>query len=113
MTQGKETVQRAPEGALGTGDTALWQQNSPKTALTTIRKIKARIKELEDFPLIGTSLSAVVSIDTDYRFLGCGSYLAFYRYSDNLVSIDRILHSKQNYIAIMLGDISEEMGNDF
>ena len=89
------------------------QQGSPRTVLAIIRKIKTRIKELEDFPLIGTSLSAVVAIDTDYRFLGCGSYLAFYRYADNVVWIDRILHSRQNYIAILLGDIREGQDDDF
>jgi len=95
------------------GDYVAVQQKSPRTALNIIRKIKARIKELEDFPLVGTPLSAVVAIDTDYRFLGCGSYLAFYRYADKTVLIDRILHGRQNYIAVMLGDMIEECEDDF
>jgi plasmid stabilization system protein ParE len=89
------------------GDYIARRRGSPKTALNTIRKIKARIDELEDFPLIGKPLSAVVSTDTDYRFLGCGSYLAFYRYENDSVFIDRILHGRQDYVSILLGNIDE------
>jgi len=69
-----------------------------------LRNIKARVDELENFPSIGSPLSAVVAVDTDYRFLGCGNYLAFYRYANDNVFIDRILHSRQDYISILLGD---------
>ena len=90
------------------GDYIARQSGNFKTALNTITKIKNRIDELEVFPLIGKPLSAVVAVDTAYRFLGCGNYLAFYRYEHNHVFIDRILHSKQNYILILLGDINDE-----
>jgi len=89
------------------------QSGRPKTALNTIRKIKTRIDELKDFPLIGTPLYAVVAVDTDYRFLGCGNYLAFYRYENGTVFIDRMLHVRQDYISILLGDVLEEFDDDF
>ena len=79
------------------GDYIARQSGTPKIALNIIRKIKTRIYELENFPLIGTPLSAVVAADTDYRFIGCGSYLAFYRFENNNVLIDRILHGRQDY----------------
>ena len=87
------------------GDYIAQQHKAPKTALNSIRKIKARISELEEFPLLGKPLSAVVAVDTDYRFLGCGSYLAFYRLQNDNVLIDRILHGRQDYISILLGDL--------
>jgi len=90
------------------GDYIVIQLKSPKTALNTIREIKARINQLEEFPLIGTPLSAIVAVDTDYRFLGCGSYLAFYRFKNDTILIDRILHGRQNYVAVLLGNIQEE-----
>jgi len=90
------------------GDYIAHQFKSPKTALSTIRKIKERIGKLEDFPLTGTPLSAIVAIKTDYRFIGCGSYLAFYRTQNGDVLIDRILHGRQDYISILLGDIQEK-----
>ena len=90
------------------GDYIAHQFKSPKSALSIIRKIQERINQLEDFPLIGTPLSAIVATKTDYRFLGCGSYLAFYRSQNDDVLIDRILHAKQDYVFILLGDINEK-----
>ena len=46
--------------------------------------------------------------DTDYRLLGCGSYLAFYRFENDMVLIDRILHGRQDYITILLGKTEED-----
>ena len=90
------------------GDYISQKFKSPKTALDIIRKIKARIDKLEDFPLIGTPLSAIVAVDTDYRFLGCGNYLAFYRMQGGDVLIDRILHGRQDYVSLLLGDVWDE-----
>jgi len=90
------------------GDYIAHQFKSPKSAQNTIRKIKERTGRLEDFPLTGTPLSAIVAVKTDYRFLGCGSYLAFYHPKNGDVFIDRILHSRQDYISILLGDFIEE-----
>jgi len=89
------------------GDYIARRKGSPRTALNTIRKIKARIDELKDFPQLGKPLSAVTAIDTAYRFLGCGNYLAFYRYKNDSIFIDRIFHSRQDYVAILLGDVEE------
>jgi plasmid stabilization system protein ParE len=90
------------------GDYITRQLKSPTSARTTIRNIKARIYKLEDFPLIGTPLKSMTAATTDYRFLGCGSYLAFYRPVNGNVYIDRILHGRQDYISILLGDIYDD-----
>jgi len=90
------------------GDYIAHQFKSQKSSHNIILKIKERIDELENFPLIGKPLAAVVAVNTDYRFLGCGSYLVFYRPVNGDVFIDRILHSRQDYISILLGDIQEE-----
>ena len=90
------------------GDYIAYQFKSPRSALNIIQKIQERISQLEDFPLTGTPLSAIVATKTDYRFLGCGSYLAFYRPQNGDVLIDRILHGRQDYVSILLGDIQEE-----
>ena len=89
------------------GDYIAHQFKNHKSALNTIRKIQERINQLEDFPLTGIPLSAIVATQTDYRFLGCGSYLAFYRPKNGDVLIDRILHGRQDYASILLGDIQE------
>jgi len=90
------------------GDYIAHQFKSPKSALNATRKIQEKINQLEDFPLIGKPLAAIVAVNTDYRFLGCGSYLAFYRPVDGDVFIDRILHSRQDYVSVLLGDIEEQ-----
>ena len=95
------------------GDYIARHFKSPKSALDIIRKIKSRIDELKNFPLIGMPLSAIVATDSEYRILGCGSYLTFYRFADDTVFIDRILHGRQDYVSILLGDIQEESNNDF
>ena len=90
------------------GDYIAHQLKSPQAAQNTIRKIKERIGRLGDFPLTGRPLTAIVAVETDYRFLGCGSYLAFYRLQSGDVLIDRILHGRQDYISILLGEMQDE-----
>jgi len=90
------------------GDYIAKQFKSPKTALNIIKKIKDRIDELKNFPLIGTPLSSKIAIDTEYRMLGCGSYSAFYRHVNNDVLIDRIFHGRQEYIIKLFGDLPDE-----
>lgn len=50
-----------------------------QAAVSTIEKILKRILMLKDFPELGAPLSSIVNLDTDYRFLVCGNYTAFYR----------------------------------
>ena len=89
-------------------DYIVYQFKSPGSSRNVISKIKERIDILKDFPLIGSPLSAVVAIDTDYRFLNCGNYLAFYRHVNGDVFIDRILHSRQDYITILIDAFQNE-----
>jgi addiction module RelE/StbE family toxin len=90
------------------GDYIAKQLKSPKTALKTVNEIQDKINKLNDFPYIGKPLSAVVNFDTDYRFLGCGGYLAFYRSLEGEVFIDRILYGKRDYISVLFGDLPQE-----
>jgi plasmid stabilization system protein ParE len=41
------------------------------------------------------------------------SYLVFCRFENGSVLIDRILHSRQDYVSILLGNMQEEFENDF
>ena len=82
---------------------------NPVAALNTVKKIQDAIDKLADFPLIGASLSSIVEIDTDYRFLVCGNYLVFYHLqaADN-VYIDRVLYGRRDYLAILFEDLPNE-----
>jgi len=87
------------------GDYIAEQFKDPQAALNTVNKIQDAIDKLADFPLIGTRLSSIYEMNTDYRFLVCGNYLAFYRPQENEVLIDRILYSRRDYLAILFDDL--------
>lgn len=81
---------------------------SESAAVNTISKIMAGVRGLEQFPEMGAPLSSVVDMDTDYRFLVCGNYTAFYRYVSDTVFIVRVLYGRRNFMRILFGEPKEE-----
>ena len=79
----------------------------PAAAQNTITNILNSIEKLQEFPEMGPSLSSVTEIESNYRFLVCGTYLAFYRVKGAEINIDRILYSRRDYIHILFGNTSE------
>ena len=77
-----------------------------QAAKNTVAKILKKVKMLSDFPESGSSLSAIIGFDTDYRYLVCDNYIAFYRIENKNVLIVRILYGRRNYMQILFGDIS-------
>lgn len=77
-----------------------------QAAKNTVAKILKKVKMLSDFPESGSSLSAIIGFDTDYRYLICDNYLAFYRIENKNVLIVRVLYGRRNYMQILFGDIS-------
>ena len=77
-----------------------------QAANNTVAKILKKVKMLSDFPESGSSLSAIIGFDTDYRYLVCDNYIAFYRIDNKNVLIVRVLYGKRNYMQILFGDIS-------
>ena len=77
-----------------------------QAAKNTVTKILKKIKLLSDFPESGSSLSAIIGFDTDYRYLVCDNYIAFYRIENKNVLIVRVLYGRRNYMQILFGDIS-------
>jgi addiction module RelE/StbE family toxin len=82
--------------------------DNPHAAKNVISKILQRIKTLQDFPEIGSPLSSIIEIETPYRFLVCGNYLAFYRVEKNTVFVDRVLYGRRDYIKILFPDIDDK-----
>lgn len=75
-----------------------------QAAVRTIAKITKQIRMLADFPKSGASLSSIVSIESDYRFLVCGNYIAFYQFKNDIVHIVRILYGRRNFVQILFGE---------
>jgi len=74
---------------------------NPIAAINVVSRITKSIKNLIDMPDVGTPLSSKVPFDTDYRFLVCGNYLAFYRYEDKTIYVDRVLYGRRDYVKIL------------
>ena len=68
-----------------------------QAAVNLVSKITKKIRGLPEHPLIGTPLSSVMDIQTDYRFLVCDNYI-FYRYENEKVFVSRILYGRRDYI---------------
>ena len=77
------------------------EQESPQTTLKVIEKILDKIENLLSFPDTGTLLSPKVNFPTNYRYARAAGYLIFYRHENNRILVDRIIHGKRDYIAIL------------
>lgn len=74
---------------------------NPDAALRTIEGITKRIRELATHGELGAQLSSITGIASEYRFLVCGNYLAFYRLEAQSVHVDRILYSRRDFMRIL------------
>ena len=63
-----------------------------------------RVKELEMFPEMGSPLSARVRLATDYRYLVCGNYTAFYRLESGTVLVVRVLYGRRDFMKTLFGE---------
>ena len=81
------------------------EKESPITALKIIEKILNKIESLIRLPNSGTLLSSKVKFPTNYRFKRESGYLIFYRYENNQIFVDRIIHEKRNYIIILFPEM--------
>lgn len=74
-----------------------------RVAQRIVGDIMDRVDRLADMPESGQSLDTQCVIHSDYRFLAVGNNIAFYRYDDNCVFIDRILDSRSNFLTKLFG----------
>ncbi len=81
---------------------------NPQAAMSVVSKIMKTIRLLREQALIGTPLSSIADVSTDYRFLVSGSYMVFYRAAGNDVFVDRVLYGRRNYLRILLGENAPE-----
>lgn len=72
-----------------------------KAAFDIVDGVMRLVDKLEDFPKMGTRLSAIINTENDYRFLVHKKYLIFYRTEECDVYIDRILYSRRDYVRIL------------
>lgn len=80
--------------------------SNPSAAVNTVKRIISTYKKLSDTPLMGTLLQQSIHLDIPFRFLVSGSYLIFYKVTDN-VEIHRIIYGRRDYIRILFNDFLE------
>ena len=73
-----------------------------------INRIIDAVDPLKNFAEMGTPLSSIADIGTDYRFLVSGNYMVFYRVQDNDVYIDRVLYGRSDYMSVLFKDLLRE-----
>ena len=77
---------------------------SSDVAEDVVNHILDTIKKLETFAETGPMLGHFVPFESDYRMLVAEKYLVFYRISGRDIFINRIIHSRRNYIRILFGE---------
>ena len=81
---------------------------NPQGALRIVEKILDDIEGLRAFPRMGTPLSSVAAVESEYRFLLSGQYMTFYRTAGETVFVDRILYGRRDYLRILFGETQKE-----
>lgn len=59
---------------------------------------------MRDHAYAGASLSSIVDVKSDYRFLVSGQYFVFYRVCEKDVYVDRVLYGRRNYLRALFGE---------
>ena len=73
-----------------------------------IDRIMDAVDPLKNFAEMGTLLSSIADVGTDYRFLVSGNYMVFYRVQGNDVYIDRVLYGRSDYMSSLFKDSLRE-----
>ncbi len=73
-----------------------------------IDRIMDAVDQLKSFAELGTPLSSIVDVGTDYRFLVSGNYMVFYRVQGREVYIDRVLYGRSDYMSVLFKDLLRE-----
>jgi len=85
---------------------------SPKAATNTVHKTTKKIRLLRKHAEIGSPLSSVIDIETDYRYLISGNYLTFYRVDGKNVYIIRVLYGGRDYVSILFDESTENESDE-
>ncbi len=74
---------------------------NPIAAQNTIDGIMDAVEMLSNQPEMGTPLYFLSGLNSGYRYVIYGNYMAFYRTNRTDVYIDRILYGKSDYMRVL------------
>ena len=87
---------------------ALDLQNQ-QAAERLVNKIMDRVDQLEDFAESGMLLSSISEVIGEERFLVCENYLIFYHTGKSVVTVDRVLYGRRDYLSVLFDKTREEI----
>ena len=73
-----------------------------------INRIIDAVDPLKNFAEMGSPVSSIADVGTDYRFLVSGNYMVFYRVQDSDVHIDHVLYGRSDYMSALFKDLLRE-----
>ena len=76
--------------------------SNPSASKQTLKRITSHLHTLEQFLESGTSI-LIPGSPVGYRYLVCGSYMAFYHTHTEEVIADRILYGRRDYLPGLFG----------
>lgn len=77
---------------------------NPIAAQNTVNGIMDSVDMLADQPEMGAPLYFLSGLNSGYRYIIYGNYMAFYRASKTDVYIDRVLYGKSDYMRVLFKD---------
>lgn len=77
---------------------------NPIAAQHTVNGIMDSVDMLSDQPEMGTPLYFLSGLNSGYRYVIHGNYMAFYRTNRTDVYIDRVLYGKSDYMRVLFKD---------
>ena len=80
---------------------------NPDASKRIAKSILASCERLAQFPKSGMSLQEKTGYESDQHILFSGNYLAAYHIEGKTVLIDRILDARQDYCALLFGEVEE------
>lgn len=73
-------------------------------ARRVVRRIVERVGLPGDFPEMGRELPEAIGAGMGYRHLVVGAWRVFYRVGENVMWVDRVLHSRRNHMVALFGE---------
>lgn len=80
-------------------------EDNSEIAIKVIKEIIEKIEMLGEFPEIGKMLMYKIKLNNKYRYIVSGSYIIFYLFEKNIVSVQRVLHGSRDYMSIFSQDL--------
>ena len=75
--------------------------SNPEATKHVVTSILDAVNVLGEFPESGAPLEPHINLDSPYRFVTAGNYIAFSRFEENTVYVDRVLYQKRNYTKLL------------